>query len=309
MPAAAPDDRSRVRAGESGVTTATVLAIVRPGSTSDHRGGTLPPMSSTSLLDAYLKWLAAGDTAAATLRLRRRQLECFGARVDLALATEADLIAWLARPTIATETRRSQKSGLSGFYRWAYRAGHLDADPSAGLHRIRPSNGLPHPISEAGLERALRLADPQTEGMVLLGSYAGLRLSELTSFHERAITDSGLIITGKGGKTRRIPIHSRLRPFLDRVVGAGTGWAFPSPWPSRPDQACSVSYVQHQLAAVLPADASAHSLRHRFATATYKACRDITIVQRLLGHASVATTMRYVALVDDDLDLAIGMVA
>lgn len=264
-------------------------------------------MSSTSLLDAYLEWLAAGDTAAGTLRLRRRQLEAFGSRTALAAATDVDLVAWLARPNLATETRRSVKSGLSGFFRWAYRSGHLDADPSAQLHRIRPACGLPHPISEQALERALRLADPQVTGMLLLGAYAGLRVGEIADFHQSSVTDVGLVIAGKGGKTRRIPVHPRLRPFLDRIAVVDSGWAFPSP--RHEGHPVSISYVQHQLAAVMPEGNSAHSLRHRFATVTYRACRDITVVQRLLGHANVATTMRYVLLVDDDLDLAIGMVA
>ena len=47
-----------------------------------------------------------------------------------------------------------------------------------------------------------------------------------------------------------------------------------------------------------------HSLRHRYATKVYAATHDLAAVQRLLGHASVATTQVYVAVADDVLTTA-----
>ena len=257
----------------------------------------------TSPWGAWLGWLAAGDTAAATIQLRRAQITQFAKTVDLLSATEQDVTAFLSRPGLATETRRSRKAALSSFYGWAYRTGLIDVDPTAMLHRIKAARHIPRPIAEADLARAFSLADEETALMLALGAYAGLRRGEITRFHSDCVTAFGLIITGKGDRTRRIPIHPILRPYLDRV----DGWAFPSP--RIPGQPVTHTYIEDRLHLVLPDGVTPHALRHRFATATYAACRDITVVQRLLGHANVATTMSYVALVDDDLDAAVALVA
>ena len=212
------------------------------------------------------------------------------------------MIAFLARD-LATETRRSRKSALVSFYRWAYRTGRVAHDPTTDLHRIRPAQPLPRPISELDLARAFRLADHETATMLALGAYAGLRRSEIAKMHADWITDAGLFVLGKGNKTRRVPIHPVLRPYLAGM----DGWAFPSP--RRAGAHVGDSYVMDRLGEVLPTGVTPHCLRHRFATVTYRACHDITVVQRLLGHANLATTMRYVALVDDDLDAALALVA
>ena len=57
----------------------------------------------------------------------------------------------------------------------------------------------------------------------------------------------------------------------------------------------------------LPKPWTLHGLRHRFATAVYRATRDIIVVQQLLGHASVATTQRYLAFTDDSLRAAVNL--
>ena len=50
---------------------------------------------------------------------------------------------------------------------------------------------------------------------------------------------------------------------------------------------------------------TAHSLRHRYATTTYAVTRDLLLVSKLLGHASVETTQRYIAMPDDRLRAAV----
>lgn len=258
---------------------------------------------STSLINEYLGWLAAGDPSTGTLRLRRSQLTHFDRHYPIMTATEADLAAWLAAPGLKRETRRSRKAALHGFYRWAQARGLVEQNPAALLHRIKPDDGLPRPITEHDLARAFALADSETSLMLSLGAYAGLRRSEIAAMHSDWVQPMGLMVIGKGGKVRRVPTHPLLAP---RLVGLD-GWAFPSP--RIPGRHVSSTYIEDRLGAVLPNGWTPHALRHRFATATYVACRDITVTQRLLGHANVATTMRYVSLVDDDLDVAVNAVA
>ena len=67
------------------------------------------------------------------------------------------------------------------------------------------------------------------------------------------------------------------------------------------------SYVGKHISRLLPEGYGAHSLRHRYATATYAATHDLYLVARLLGHASVETTQIYVAM--PDARLRAGMAA
>jgi integrase len=139
--------------------------------------------------------------------------------------------------------------------------------------------------------------------MLLLGAYAGLRRSEIARVNASDVDGEVLEVLGKGRKVRRIPIHDRLAPHLRHL----DGWAFPST--RLPGKPVGPTYVRDRLADVLPDPWTPHSLRHRFATVTYRACRDITVVQRLLGHAKLEQTMGYVLVDQDDLRAAVRAVA
>lgn len=162
--------------------------------------------------------------------------------------------------------------------------------------------GLPKPVPEDVLRRALDGADAEQRRAILLGAYAGLRLSEIAAFHSRSVTDLGLVVCGKGRVTRRIPVHPLIVPELDF-----TGWAFPS-W-RRPGEHVGESYIADRVETALGKPWTTHTLRHRFGTQTYRACHDIRTVQALLGHSSPMTTARYIALSNDDLAAAVLAVA
>ena len=83
------------------------------------------------------------------------------------------------------------------------------------------------------------------------------------------------------------------------------GWLFPST--QNPTKPLQPEWVGKLMAAALPEDWAAHSLRHRFASTAYASVRDIRAVQELLGHARPETTSRYAAVPDGALlDAVIG---
>ena len=166
------------------------------------------------VIEEWLRWLSAGDAAPGTVGLRRSQLTRLAQHVDLLDAEEEDLIAWLAQPTWARETRRSMRAGIRGFYRWAVRQQLVEEDPSLDLRPIRPGSPRPRPFPERMLAEALLRADRERELMLLLGAYAGLRRSEIARVHSDDVEDDVLVVFGKGAKHRRIPIHDRLAPHL-----------------------------------------------------------------------------------------------
>lgn len=251
-------------------------------------------------IHAYLAFLAAGGLAALTIRLRRSQLERLARDVDLETVTEDELVAWLAHNGgTAPNTRKSTVSTLRGFFRWAKRTGRRPDDPTEHLPAVRVPAGVPRPIPDHAYQAAVEQADEETRLMLALGYWAGLRRAEIAQVHSDDITDGWLIVHGKGGKTRRVPIARELRPYLDGV----TGWAFPSP--ARLGQHVGVDYVESRVKAVTH-PYTCHQLRHAAATRWYAKTCDIRAVQLLLGHASVATTQVYVQTTDAQLLAAVA---
>lgn len=254
------------------------------------------------LIDDWLAWLASGTAAASTLRQRRYIIRAFAARHDLLAATPDDVQSHLLAFRGGAEGRKSVLSTLRGFYRWALAADLIDRDPTRLARPITVDAGVPRPLPEPILRAALERADRETTVMLLLGAYAGLRRSEIAGLHCDNVTDIGLIVTGKGGKTRRVPAHPLLAPHLH-----ADGWFFPSP--RHPGRHVTGDYVAARVCAVLPDGWTAHNLRHRFATQAYRSTKDIRAVQQLLGHASPTTTARYTLVDQDALAAAVNAVA
>jgi site-specific recombinase XerC len=149
---------------------------------------------------------------------------------------------------------------------------------------------------------ALENVEPRDRLAIMLAAYAGLRRAEIAGLHADDIGDRMLTVTGKGSKTRRVPIHPMLEEQL-RIVKARGGYIFPNVngEPMKPDS------LGRRIARALPGKWSAHSLRHYYAGNVYRASHDLRAVQELLGHSSIATTQIYTQVNDDDLHAAVGM--
>jgi site-specific recombinase XerD len=241
------------------------------------------------LIHDWLTWLGAGNAAHSTLRLRGYALHAFARRVDLRTADGPDVADYLASLPGGAWSHSSHLAALRGFYRWAVLTGVVDHDPTKLVHGIKVPDGVPRPVPEHVVQAALASCDGQTRLMILLGAYAGLRRAEIAALHSVDVSDTTLTVCGKGGRTRLIPVHPRLRPYL-----GFTGYAFPSH--RIPGAHVHPDTVGTHVAAALGGGYTCHQLRHRFATVVYAACHDVLVVQRLLGHADVATTMIYVGI-------------
>ena len=258
---------------------------------------------SAALIGDYLAYLDAQGASAGTLRVRRSWLARFARACPVEVATEADVIAFMRGcADLAPQSRRAVMSSLQGFYSWAVKRQHVAANPAADIRPVRVNPGIPKPIPEPVLADALRTAAPDVRRMLLLGAYAGLRRAEIARVHSRDVSAWGLSVRGKGDKSRLVPLHPRLRAELDGL----DGWAFPSP--VRPGMPVSAEHVGSRLESVLPEPWTTHSLRHRFATMSYRGTHDIRAVQQLLGHASPATTAIYTLVGDEELAAAVGCI-
>jgi integrase len=262
-----------------------------------------PDARVSSWLDAiedYCSWLSAGGSSAATLRLRRHYLKHLAASVpdaDPWEVTPEQVTAYIAGGAWQAETRKSARSSARSFYQWAVNTGRTHDDPTRTLRPVRTPIGVPKPCPETVIRAALDNSSARDRLMVLLGATCGLRISEIAAVHSDDLTERGdgawLRITGKGGRTRVVPVS----PPLDHLLRTQVyGFVFPGS-----DGGHMTGAHVGKLLKRLLGNHSAHELRHRYATVTYAAERDLFAVQHLLGHSQPQTTARYTQIPDGAL--------
>lgn len=246
--------------------------------------------------------LRAADRRPGTRAMRHYQLSRFAAdHRDLAPSeiTREQLIAWLGARDWSPETRRGYRAALVTFFRWMHEAGHLPANPAAKLPKGTIPRALPRPAPDHVLLAGLRDTDERARLAVEIIDAAGLRRAECAALHSGHIVDTfegaAIRVVGKGGHEREIPIPDRVA----WRIRAADGYVFPSPYGQA--RHLTPAYLGKLVSWALPDDWTAHTLRHRYATRVYRACRDIRVVQELLGHARIETTIRYVGISDDRL--------
>ncbi|MCF7767910.1 tyrosine recombinase XerC [Achromobacter pulmonis] len=218
-----------------------------------------------------------------------------------------------------------------GFYQWWAPMIGLAGNPVAGVRAPKAPRGLPKALSveqtQALLDRApARVAtEPaalRDQAMFELLYSSGLRLSELVGLdlrytrsadHESRgwlnLDDAEVIVLGKGGKRRSVPVGQAALAALRRWIEARPQLAPPAA--SADDAAAlflgargrriSPRVVQLQLAQVaqaagLPTHVHPHVLRHSFASHVLQSAQDLRAVQEMLGHANISTTQIYTRL-------------
>jgi integrase/recombinase XerC len=256
-------------------------------------------------VEQYITHCKAAGMSAGTIKMKRHYLDNLAADLDLLHATEHDLVAWLSRDDWKPETRRSARSMVRTFYKWATRQGLVEHDPSAYLPSVRVPHALPKPASDDAFDRAMADPDPKLRSMLLLATYAGLRRAEIAHLRKDDITTTHIFVHGKGGKVRQVPIHPLLAEALAEQIKATDG-----PWlyPGRFNGPVHVDHVYRVIKRATGGQ-SPHKFRHRFATRAYRGSHDLRSVQQLLGHSSPTTTARYVAVDDDAMTAAVMSVA
>ncbi|WP_130012020.1 tyrosine-type recombinase/integrase [Serinicoccus sediminis] len=246
----------------------------------------------------YRAWLRAADRPKTTIDLRIYHVTRLArdhARIHS--LTTPELIAWLAAHDWSTETRRSYRASLTGYFRWAHATGRIHQDPAAALPPIRPRPGVPRPAGEDRIVDAMLAAEPRVRLMILLGAQAGLRRGEIAQVHSRDVVRDlegwSLRVHGKGRRNRQVPLVDDLARALLELP---PGWAFPSPVLA--GQHLTAAHVGKLISAALGPGLTSHQLRHRFATRAYAVDHDLLTVQQLLGHAKPETTMIYTRIPD-----------
>ncbi len=199
-------------------------------------------------------------------------------------------------------------SAWRGFFTYLCRDHGHDHNPCLGIRAPKAAKRLPHALSP---DEAGRLMQPgagdalavRDRAILELLYSSGLRLSELTglALDDVNYRDATIRVTGKGAKTRVVPVGSyalaALRAWLvERAPLAPQGEQ--AMFLARNGAPLSARSVQARLKQWglklgLPGNVHPHALRHSFASHLLQSSGDLRAVQDMLGHASISTTQVY----------------
>lgn len=280
----------------------------------------LPPALEDPLRDFLLALRVEAGLAANTLRAYRGDLErflasCHARGVGTFQRLQAEhIIDFLDAERAAGRAESSRARCLSAIrmcLAHLYSEGLLSQDPSARLSAPVLRRSLPSTLSVEEVGRLLAAPNgagwrDQRDRAFLEVLYAtGARVSEAVGLETDAIEPSlrVLVLTGKGNKTRIVPLGERARSALSAWLDGGRKQllaqqrslrVFLSQSGRGLDRTNAWRTVQRcALAAGLTTKVSPHTLRHSFASHLIEGGADLRSVQEMLGHASIRTTEIY----------------
>ena len=208
-------------------------------------------------IDGYLQWTGSDDPPR---------------------TSAPDYLNWLRSERYANATINRKATALRKFYGDVLEKYKLPPAP----------NGEPHPLPELmkDVRKMLAVTTGEVHLAIALMGFAGLRVSETLALDWPDITDDEIVVYGKGSKIRRVPLAPELRHALAAHYPSARLITM-----SERGLRKAVTVAGEK--ALIDRPVSSHDLRMTFGTVVYNYCKDIRVVQELLGHASSKTTERY----------------
>ncbi len=209
-----------------------------------------------------------------------------------------------------SRTIARELSSIRSFYQYLIKHGIVAKNPAQDVSAPRADKPLPKTCDAESLDRLFRVEDGSDP--LLLRDVAifelvyssGLRLAELVGLDLGDVDPAQrlLVVTGKGNKTRQLPVGRRALQALERWLELRPDYCRDpgetALFLSRRGSRISARNVQSRLEQLIRRQAleqhlSPHVLRHSFATHMLESSADLRAVQELLGHANIATTQVY----------------
>jgi integrase len=221
-----------------------------------------------------------------------------------------ELLDWQARiGHLRPATRRAYVGAVGRFCRWLLIEGHVEADLTAHLVKVREPRRAPRALRADDVARVIAACpSPRARASTLLMVQCGLRCVEvsrldLDDWDDRART---VMVRGKGGHERILPVPDGAAAALDAYVaerGLRPGPLFLATGSKGgPDGRLSARWISKQTGRAMTAAGvhrtahdgrTAHALRHTAATDVLDRCHDLRVVQQMLGHDSLQSTQIY----------------
>ena len=259
--------------------------------------------------------------ASHTLSNYSRALDVLFALKDKTSLRELDaaqvrrFVARLHAAGLSGRTLALTLSAWRGFYQWLARHRDFPANPVQGVRAPKSPRRLPKALSVEQAQQLLEAPealaesaapqDKRDRAMFELLYSSGLRLAELVALDcddgRLDLRQAEVTVTGKGAKTRTVPVGARAREALREWLKARALVARPQEralFVGARGRRIAPGTVQARLRAWsrrrgLGAAVHPHMLRHSFASHVLQSSQDLRAVQEMLGHASIATTQVY----------------
>jgi integrase/recombinase XerD len=239
--------------------------------------------------------------------------------LDIAQMSRQDLREWmidLGRSDLSVNSKRRLISVLRGFYKFLMIDGHIRENPAELLDVPQKGSYLPRFLNQAEIEALFLVPDTSTEiglrdrAILELMYSSGLRVSEAVTIQIKDIDlDAGILTTtGKGSKTRRVPVGSSAVEWLKSYLATRqkkenieVSNLFVTPAGRPITRQTIFLFIKEYAKKCGLEDVSPHTLRHSFATHLVQNRADIRSVQQMLGHADISTTQIYTHMTDAHL--------
>tara|TARA_R110000850_G_scaffold55877_3_gene132025 strand:- start:1631 stop:2533 length:903 start_codon:yes stop_codon:yes gene_type:complete len=275
-------------------------------------------------IDRFIRYLAVEKGLSENYQLSvRRSLDAFSEweadQYDISEVGAVKLehiTAYLAHrrldDRLAASSLRVNLIAIKVFFRHLAGKGHISEDVAEGIDSPKLGKYLPETLNEPSVQRLLEsvkedsrpLARRDRAVLELLYS-SGLRVSELTNarLENLFLEDGAIRVTGKGNKTRIVPVGSAARISLEdylegerpSLVSSHTSSEiFLSKWGKKLTTTRIWQIVKERARlAGIEQNVYPHLLRHSFATHLLSNGADLRVIQELLGHADISTTQIY----------------
>ncbi|MCF8294787.1 MAG: site-specific tyrosine recombinase XerD [Bacteroidales bacterium] len=223
-----------------------------------------------------------------------------------------DFLEFINEAGLLASSQARILSAIRSFFQFLLQEGKISSDPSELIEAPRTARKLPDVLSVQEIDELEKLIDlSKPEGhrnlaiLEVLFS-CGLRVSELTGLRLSKIyeKDHFIQITGKGGKTRLVPISDRALQYLNyylhhqrNALTIQKGYediVFLNRRGKALTRVMIFTIIKDLVArAGFTKNISPHSFRHSFATCLIEGGADLRAVQAMLGHESILTTEIY----------------
>jgi len=220
------------------------------------------------------------------------------------------MIATLHSRGLSSASIARALSAWRGFYDYLIQHQGFMQNPANGLRAPKAAKTLPQALS---VEQAVKLVDIQGDGILDVRDHAilelfyssGLRLAELVNLDIGMLdfTEGTVTVTGKGNKTRIVPLGSHAASALQTWLQQRTGISINEQDPNavfvtQQGRRITARAVQYRVKSWaikqgINTDMHPHLLRHSFATHVLQSSQDLRAVQEMLGHANISTTQVY----------------
>lgn len=280
------------------------------------------------------KGLAANTLTSYRRDLRRYREHLAAAGIDhLDGVSEGTVTEFLMRlregdgdhPPLSASSAARTVVAVRGFHKFAVADGLAQLDPAAAVKPPSPAKRLPKALPLSDVEAILEAAGAPGTPLslrdralleVLYGTGAriseavGLDVDDVSGLDLRDDENNTILLRGKGGKERLVPVGSFARAALSAYLVRGRPALVAKATPALflnarggrlSRQSAWAVLVKAAERAGVTRDVSPHTLRHSFATHLLDGGADVRVVQELLGHASVTTTQVYTLVTVDNL--------